>query len=348
MRTLVSILIPCHNNARWVGQTIESALAQTWPDKEVIVVDDGSTDQSLDVIRSFRDRIRWEAGPNRGANAARNRLLELARGDWLQYLDADDYLLPSKVAQQFECLVAHPSTDVAFGPIIKEHWATTSVQREELPIPEPHDPWILLARWYLPQTGGCLWRRQAIVDVGGWKLDQPCCQEHELYLRLLMAGKSFTHWPHAGAIYRQWGEHTVCRRDVPEVHRRRLEIEQRAEDFLRANGDLTPARLHAMNLARFEIARSEWPLDEAFARKVTERVYVTEPSFVPDDTPAAPRRYRIALQFLGFRRTERLAEWLRGQPRMSAQAQATSESVPIFPELGCGDRESAPRDPVNR
>src|SRR5262245_42280315 len=99
MGTLVSILIPCYNAERWIAQAIESALAQTGVEKEVIVVDDGSTDRSLDVIRQFDGHIRWETGPNRGGGASRNRLLELARGNWLQYLDADDYLLPDKIAR---------------------------------------------------------------------------------------------------------------------------------------------------------------------------------------------------------------------------------------------------------
>src|ERR1700734_3340325 len=100
MSPLVSILIPCFNAKQWIAQAIESALQQTWPEKEVIVVDDGSTDGSLGVIKRFEGRVRWETGPNRGGNQARNRLLELARGEWLQYLDADDYLLPDKVALQ--------------------------------------------------------------------------------------------------------------------------------------------------------------------------------------------------------------------------------------------------------
>src|SRR5262249_6980596 len=118
---LVSILIPCFNAKPWVAQAIESALAQTWPEKEVIVVDDGSTDESTDVIRTFSGHIRWETGPNHGGNPTRNRLLELARGEWLQYLDADDYLLPDKVSQQMEFLVAHPETDIVFGPVTLEH-----------------------------------------------------------------------------------------------------------------------------------------------------------------------------------------------------------------------------------
>jgi glycosyltransferase involved in cell wall biosynthesis len=312
MRTFVSILIPCHNSERWLEEAIESALDQTWAETEVVVFDDGSTDGSLEIIRSFGKRIRWESGPNRGANAARNRLLELARGDWVQYLDADDYLLPGKVERQVEIVAANPSIDVVFGPVVIEHWSETASSREELPIPEPHDPWVLLARWYLPQTGASLWRRQAIVDVGGWKVDQPCCQEHELYLRLLKAGKSFTYCAHAGAVYRQWGNQTLCNRNAPEVRRRRLEIEQGIEDFLRGRGELTTARQHAINLARFEIARGEWRFDETFARNIVARIYETEPDFVPDDTAAAPPRYRMVLRLLGFGKTERLARWLRG------------------------------------
>ena len=86
----VSILIPCYNAEKWIAQCIESALNQTYANKEVIVVDDGSTDGSLDIIKNFGDKIRWETSPNRGGNAARNRLLELSSGEWLQSLDADD------------------------------------------------------------------------------------------------------------------------------------------------------------------------------------------------------------------------------------------------------------------
>lgn len=306
MRSFVSILIPCYNAKQWVSQAVESALAQTWPVKEVIVVDDGSQDGSLDAIKKFGERIRWETGPNRGGNTARNRLLELARGEWLQYLDADDYLLSEKVANQMEFLAHSPGADVVFGPVVLEHCLEKSMRREVLSIPEPHDPWILLARWYLPQTGGPLWRRQALLDVGGWKADQPCCQEHELYLRLLMAGKKFAYCPQHGAVYRQWGEHTVCKRDKPEVHRRRLEIEQRAEDFLREVRALTTEQLQAINQARFEMARLAWQYDPGFAIAIMRTVKRSQPGFVPNGD-AAPRHYQIMYRLFGFTGAEKLA-----------------------------------------
>jgi glycosyltransferase involved in cell wall biosynthesis len=311
MGTLVSILIPCYNAEGWIAQAIESALAQSWSDKEVIVVDDGSTDCSLDVIQQFNGRIGWETGPNCGGNAARNRLLELARGEWVQYLDADDYLFCDKIARQMEFVSAHPDLDLVFGPVTVERWSEHGSTRKLVAISEPHDLWVLLASWQLPQTGGSLWRKQAILDVGGWKQNQPCCQEHELYLRLLIDGKRFAHCPANGAVYRQWSTQTTCRRDPAEVHRRRLEIEQCLEDHLRERKRLTSERLQAINQARFEIARIVWQYDANSARKIMDQVRKLDQKFAPTGK-AAPARYRFIYQWLGFHAAERLAELARG------------------------------------
>lgn len=105
MNPLVSILIPCFNAERWLPETIESALAQTWPAKEIIVIDDGSTDASLSVARRFEARgVRIVSQPNQGASAARNHGLRLARGEFIQFLDADDLLDLDKVARQVRLL----------------------------------------------------------------------------------------------------------------------------------------------------------------------------------------------------------------------------------------------------
>src|SRR5882757_7587254 len=101
---LVSILIPCHNGGAYLRATLESALNQTHPQCEVIVVDDGSTDDSLAIARDFEPRIKVLTGPQKGASAARDRATEEARGEWLQYLDADDLLLPHAVASRVAAL----------------------------------------------------------------------------------------------------------------------------------------------------------------------------------------------------------------------------------------------------
>ena len=311
MHPLVSILIPCYNSEQWIGYAIESALAQTWPNKQVIVLDDGSTDDSLHVIRRYESHLRWETGQNRGGGYARNRLLEMASGEWVQYLDADDYLLAEKVSEQVEFVVQHPEVDVAIGPTTMEFWSEQGVRHEQITVSGPHDYWAMLASWQLPQTGAPLWKRSAILDVGGWKRDQPCCQEHELYLRLLIGGKKFAYHSSGGSIYRQWSDQTVCKRDVPEVHRRRLEIEEKLEEFLSATGQLTQARRRAINQARFEMARSAWQYDRSFAAEIMQDVRKSDPGFSPTGA-AAPSHYKLAFRAFGFNFAEGLAAAARG------------------------------------
>jgi glycosyltransferase involved in cell wall biosynthesis len=314
VQPLVSILIPCYNAERWIAHAIESALAQTWPNNQIIVLDDGSTDGSLDVICRYENHLRWETGPNRGGGYARNRLLEMASGEWIQYLDADDYLLPDKVARQATFVNERPDIDIVIGPTTMEFWSEEGVRRELISIPEPHDFWTMLASWALPQTGASLWRKSAILDVGGWKGDQPCCQEHELYLRLLIAGKRFAyHWS-GGAIYRQWSDQTVCRRDIPEVHRRRLEIERNLQEFLHKTNQLTPGRLRSISQARFETARIAWQYDPSFANGIIEELRRTDPNFSPSGN-AAPPQYRIVFRTFGFHFAETLAAASRSTRR---------------------------------
>ncbi len=100
---LVSILIPAYNAQEWIGETIRSALAQTWPRKEIIVVDDGSTDRTLDVARQFESAdVKVVAHANQGAAAARNTAYSLSQGDFIQWLDADDLLSPDKIEGQMQ------------------------------------------------------------------------------------------------------------------------------------------------------------------------------------------------------------------------------------------------------
>src|SRR4030095_8981359 len=98
---LVSILVPAYNKEAWIGDTIKSALAQTWQNKELIIVDDGSKDRTLDVIRRFESvSVKVVAQENQGACAARNRAYSLAQGAYIQWLDADDLLHPQKIETQ--------------------------------------------------------------------------------------------------------------------------------------------------------------------------------------------------------------------------------------------------------
>ena len=101
MDELVSIIIPAYNAECWISDTIRSALSQTWPKKEIIIVDDGSTDNTLTAARRFESEIvKVVAQQNKGASAARNEGLRFAQGNYIQWLDADDLLAPDKISHQ--------------------------------------------------------------------------------------------------------------------------------------------------------------------------------------------------------------------------------------------------------
>src|SRR6476660_3095578 len=110
---LVSVVVPCYNAERFLAETLQSAFIQTYPEIEVIVLDDGSTDGTADLIRSYGDRVRAEFGPNRGASAARNRGTALALGEFIQYLDCDDLLTPDALERRVDVL-KKSGADVAY------------------------------------------------------------------------------------------------------------------------------------------------------------------------------------------------------------------------------------------
>lgn len=189
MNPLVSIIIPCFNAESFVGEAIESALAQSYTNVEIIVIDDGSIDGSLDVIRSFGDRITWETGPNRGAAAARNRGVFIANGQILQFLDADDVLEPSKLARQVPLLVGGVAHLVGCRMDLLVPGATR-MQPPRSVDPRLDDIDILdyLGRGgTLSCPGPILWKK-SFFSVGGFREDLPCCQEYDLHLRLAARG----------------------------------------------------------------------------------------------------------------------------------------------------------------
>ena len=110
----VSVVIPCYNREGILGRAIRSALAQTVPPLEIVVVDDGSTDGSADVARGFGGCVRVIEQPNGGAAAARNRGIEAARGDWIAFLDSDDEWHPEKLALQLAAAERFPETRLVF------------------------------------------------------------------------------------------------------------------------------------------------------------------------------------------------------------------------------------------
>jgi cellulose synthase/poly-beta-1,6-N-acetylglucosamine synthase-like glycosyltransferase len=304
-----SVLIPCYNAARWIGAAIQSALDCDRV-SEVIVVDDGSSDESTQIVRTFGKRVSLITQAHHGGNTARNRLLAAARFEWLQFLDADDYLEPQKISRQLAEAGDLVSIDVLFSPVWEETWRDgAAISRDASTIDKTADLFTQWIKWQLPQTGGVLWRAASLRAIGGWNEKMRCCQEHELYLRALQAGLHWKFCPTPGAVYRLWSEDTVCRRDPVHVLETKTALIENLVAWLEQRRRLTAAHRAAASTAFFEMART-WARYDLKAANDYFHAHRARNEIRMKGT-AAPAGYRLACHLLGFRGAEALARFLR-------------------------------------
>lgn len=197
----VSVVIPCYNAERWVGRAIDSVLAQEGVTVEVIVIDDGSTDGSVDVLRRYEGRIHWETGPNRGACAARNRGLALARADYIMFLDADDYVEGPFLCAAVDNMRAR-CADIAYGCIETE----VAGKRKPYCLQADEDATSVmrafLTHGFVPPCG-TVWSKQHLEQLGGWKEGLRRHQDYELAFRALSTAPNIAIFSSGRGIYFQ-------------------------------------------------------------------------------------------------------------------------------------------------
>jgi len=191
---LVSVIIPTYNNRADVADAIESALAQTYPRCEVIVVDDGSTDGTADALRErYGNRIRLIVQANAGAAAARNSGIRAAQGEFIHFCDSDDRLVPHKVQAAWELFRQQPEIALVytFAKIVLPDDVT------EVPLPDFTLPsgdifcQLLYEVGNFVGTSTVMVRRQAVLDVGGFNETMGITHDWDLWLRLA------ARWPFA-------------------------------------------------------------------------------------------------------------------------------------------------------
>lgn len=190
-KPLVSIIIPAYNAVQWVGRAIESALAQDWPRTEIIVVNDGSTDATEDVCLRYKENIRYLRQSNYGVSAARNAGIQIARGEFIGFLDADDEYLPHMVSTLAEALLAFPTAGAASGAFI--HRTPQGIARRPPTgaILGPgknmglvNDFFRLYARYPLVWTGSVLVRRAVFDALGLFRTDLRLGEDQEMWCRI--------------------------------------------------------------------------------------------------------------------------------------------------------------------
>lgn len=207
-KPLVSILIPAYNAEEWISDTLQSAIAQTWRRKEVIVVDDGSTDRTAEVSQRFASKeLKVVSIPNQGAAAARNHALRLSQGEYIQWLDADDLLAPDKVERQLATLPEVDSSRVllssAWAPF---YYRTRHARFVHSSLCQDLSPveWLLrkMSENLHMQTATWLTSRELTEAAGPWDTRLLSDDDGEYFCRVLLASKGTRFVPRTGVFYR--------------------------------------------------------------------------------------------------------------------------------------------------
>src|SRR5215510_8917300 len=197
----VSIIIPVHNRTQLLQETLVSCLIQTYQDHEVIVVDDGSTE---DVVKAVEDvcanlngssPIRCIRQPHLGANAARNRGIKEAVGQFIQFVDSDDLLHPRKIETLRDLLVRYQNIDMVFG--LDQYFHSRPGDMSVLWNTPEVTGYLDRFLWDDPvwSTGSPLWRRGALDRIGPWNDRLLCYQDWEFHIRALCRGIQYIHVP---------------------------------------------------------------------------------------------------------------------------------------------------------
>ena len=183
---LVSVVIPTYNRADTVGYAINSALNQTYTDIEILVIDDGSTDQTAQIISQFGSRIKYFYKDNGGVSSARNLGIRKSTGEMIAFLDSDDEWLPNKIERQLRFMHENPD----FGMVLcdcnfinsKRHITGKSSRRKDL----PHDGFILedvlLSPSLLPSS--VLIKKSILIDIGGFDETLKTAEDLDLHLKI--------------------------------------------------------------------------------------------------------------------------------------------------------------------
>ena len=211
MNPRVSILIPAFNAQQWIAETLRSAIAQTWQSKEIIVIDDGSTDETLAIARRFEgDYVRVFTQRNQGAAATRNNAFSFCQGDYVQWLDADDLLAPDKIAKQME--IAEQLKDKR--TLLSSAWGRFWYRPNRANF-IPTALWSDLSRtqWLLRkmgqnlhmQTATWLISRELTEAAGPWNTSLLGDDDGEYFCRVLLQSNGVRFVPDARVYYRDSG-----------------------------------------------------------------------------------------------------------------------------------------------
>lgn len=182
---LVSVIIPTFNRPQMLCEAIESVLSQDYPQKEVIVVDDGSTDSTESVVRKYNNLIKYFRIDHGGVSRARNRGIAEASGELIAFLDSDDLWLPEKLKVQVDYFSKHRDITICQT---EEVWIRNGVRVNPKNIHKKHSGWIFehCVPRCIVSPSAVMMRRELLQNIGNFDEKMPVCEDYDLWLRIAL------------------------------------------------------------------------------------------------------------------------------------------------------------------
>lgn len=305
---IISIIIPCYNAERWISEAIDSCLSQTYQNVEIIVVDDGSTDGSLAVIRSYGDKIKYLTGPNSGGSHARNRGIAIANGKYILFLDADDLIGPNTIKILIQCEQSWK------GFLVTCDWFHAIQLNGQWEIkPSSHLPaendrdyiryW--LQGYYIP-CHAILWTRQLLEELGGWDESLSYNDDGDLVLRALINDIKIVYAQGGQAIYRHHESHKSVGKSLSSTAiKSGLQVLEKVEISLSNQGRLDTYAV-PLGQAYHGLATISFGIDDTSARKALKR----SKQLAGNQAITGTIFHRILCRTIGLERKEKLARAL--------------------------------------
>ena len=257
MPSVVSILTPSFNREDLVGETLDSVLAQTWPHWEVLVVDDGSTDRTKEIVaeyaaRDSRIRLYERSWQPKGACTCRNEGVSMCNGDYVMFLDTDDIIEPFCLENRVAAMESDPDLDFAIFPGLmfenKPHdlglWWNIETREDELSRQFRQDA--------IAQGTGVLWRKESFVRIGMWNLELMLWQDIELFFRAYIQGYRYrTFFDLPPDLHNRVTPASLSRGQFfsPEKQMSRVKVARQVAALLRENG-----QQHRLKELRYMVA----------------------------------------------------------------------------------------------
>lgn len=306
---MVSIIIPYIDEHNYLAEAIASAAGQLEVEKEIIVVCNATTiPDGYHPIPEGYEELLFVHEPQPGSAYARNAGLKHAKGEWVQFLDVDDLLHPDKIFHQIQ----HTTADVVVSP----HTYLFLDGRKENSKWLPEDLWVGLLNSGLGSTSSMLWRREALVDAGGWSTDYQSHQEYELLFRLVSAGERIEPNDHCETIVRQRKSGSITTQTKTIRVKEGIRLRELMWNYLKSTGQETPERFDAFRQYLFRQLRGLFRQDKMEAMRLYEK-YFSKVPFVPREMHVPG--YGILYRIFGFKRTEEIIQWVISRNDAKAQ-----------------------------